>query len=98
MIIVTGAIHATEDSFGKLLAASIEHCERSRGEPGCIAHNVHVDCENKLRLVFLEFWRDEAAFKAHFELAASKDFGAFVHANAAEPPDIQVHQATRLSF
>lgn len=96
MIIVTGAVHATEDSIGKLLAASIEHCERSRGEPGCIAHNVHVDCEDNLRLVFLEFWRDEAAIRAHFELPASKAFGAFVRANAAEPPEISVFNTERV--
>jgi len=39
---------------------------RSRSEPGCISHAVHVDCENPLRLVFFEQWADRAALLAHF--------------------------------
>lgn len=97
MIIVTGAVHGDRDSFGKLLAASVEHCERSRGEPGCIAHNVHVDCEDRHRLVFLEFWESEETLRKHFALPASKAFGAFVRANAAEPPAISVFSADRVS-
>ena len=92
MIIVTGAIRTTQEGHGPMLAVSLEHCRRSRTEPGCIAHNVHVDCEDPHRLVFLEFWDDEAALRAHFAVAESRAFAAFARENAAEPPEIRVHR------
>lgn len=52
-----------------------EHSARSRAEPGCIAHNVHVDAEDASRLVFVERWADMAAVKTHFAMPES---GAFV--------------------
>lgn len=96
MMIVTGAIRTNPDSFGKLLARSIEYCERMRGEPGCLGCNVHVDCEDRQRLVFLEFWRDEPAVRAHFTTKAARDFGAYVRGNAEEIPEICVFNANRL--
>jgi quinol monooxygenase YgiN len=54
MIVVTGSVTAREDSLGEISRLSLEHVHRSRGEPGCISHAVHVDCENPLRLVFVE--------------------------------------------
>jgi quinol monooxygenase YgiN len=56
MIVVTGSVTAREDSFDEILRLSREHVNRSRTEPDCIAHAVHVDCENPLRLVFFERW------------------------------------------
>ena len=53
MIMVTASILAREDSFDEVLRLSLEHVERSRGEPGCVSHDVHVDCQNRLRLFFL---------------------------------------------
>jgi hypothetical protein len=50
---------------------SLEHVHRSRKEPGCISHAVHVDCENSLRLVFIEQWADRAALSIHFAVPAS---------------------------
>jgi len=52
MIIVTGSILAREDSFDDVLRSCLEHVERSRKEPGCISHDVHVDCQNPMRLFF----------------------------------------------
>jgi hypothetical protein len=46
MILVTGSILAREDAFDEVLRSCIEHVERSRKEPGCISHDVHVDCQN----------------------------------------------------
>src|SRR5438105_3412802 len=66
MIIVTGSILARADTFDEVLRLSREHVERSRKEPGCVSHAVHVDCENPLRLFFFEQWADEAALRAHF--------------------------------
>jgi quinol monooxygenase YgiN len=53
MIIVTGNILAKSETLDELLALALEHSRRSRFEPGCLAHGVHQDCENQLRLVFL---------------------------------------------
>ena len=60
MIVVTGSVTAREDSLDEIRALSLEHVHRSRKEPGCISHAVHVDCENPLRLVFIEQWRRAA--------------------------------------
>ena len=59
MILVTGSILAREDSFDDVLRSCLEHVERSRKEPGCISHDVHVDCQNPMRLFFFEQWADE---------------------------------------
>ena len=74
MIVVTGSVTAREDSFGDVKKLSLEHVHRSRKEPGCISHAVHVDCENPLRLVFIEQWADRAALLAHFAVPASREF------------------------
>ena len=74
MIVVTGSVTTRPDSFDEVLTLSLEHVHRSRGGPGCISHAVHVDCENPLRLVFIEQWADRAALLAHFAVPASRDF------------------------
>jgi quinol monooxygenase YgiN len=61
MIVVTGSVTAREDCFAEVRKLSLEHVHRSRKEAGCISHAVHVDCENPLRLVFIEQWADRAA-------------------------------------
>ena len=66
MIVVTGSVTARPDSFDEVRRLSLEHVHRSRGEPGCISHAVHVDCENPLRLVFFEQWADRAALLSAF--------------------------------
>jgi quinol monooxygenase YgiN len=74
MILVTGSILAREESFDEVLRLSLEHVERSRREPGCVSHDVHVDCQNPMRLFFFERWADEAALRAHFAVPASRQF------------------------
>lgn len=54
MILATGSVTARQDSFDVVRNLSLEHVHRSRTEPGCISHAVHVDCENPVRLVFVE--------------------------------------------
>ena len=49
MIVVTGSVTARADSFDEVRKLSLEHVHRSRTEPGCISHAVHVDCENPQR-------------------------------------------------
>jgi quinol monooxygenase YgiN len=68
---------------------------RSRAEAGCLAHAVHQDVENPLRLVFVEEWADQAALAAHFAVPASRAFARALGALAVEPPRIQVFEARR---
>ena len=74
MILVTGSVTARDDSFDEVRGLSLEHVHRSRLEPRCLFHAVHIDCENPLRLVFVEQWADRAALAAHFVVPASRDF------------------------
>jgi len=93
MIIVIGSILARAHGLDQLIALSLEHVRRSRSEPGCLAHAVHRDVENPLRLVFVEEWSDRAALAAHFAVPGSLSFVAGVRALAAEPPQIRVYEA-----
>jgi quinol monooxygenase YgiN len=97
MIVVTGSVTARRDSFEEVRRLSLEHVHRSRGEPGCISHAVHVDCENPLRLVFFEQWTDRAALLEHFGVPASRDFVKSLQSLAAaattiEPYDYQARE------
>jgi quinol monooxygenase YgiN len=69
---------------------------RSRKEPGCISHAVHADCEDPLRLVFIEQWADRAALLAHFAVPASRDFVAALRPLACNVPTIEIYDATQL--
>jgi quinol monooxygenase YgiN len=96
MIVVTGSVTAREDSLDKIRTLSLEHVHRSRKEPGCISHAVHVDCENPLRLVFIEQWADRAALLTHFAVPASRDFVRALQPLAAAGTTIEIYDATRL--
>jgi quinol monooxygenase YgiN len=94
MIVVTGSVTAREDSFDEVRQLSLEHVHRSRAEPGCISHAVHIDCENSLRLVFLEQWADRAALLAHFAVPASRGFVRALRSLAAAASTIEIYDAT----
>ena len=96
MIVVTGSVTAREDSLGEVRKLSLEHVHRSRREPGCISHAVHVDCENPLRLVFIEQWIDRAALLAHLAVPASRNFVRALQSLAAAAATIEIYDATRL--
>jgi quinol monooxygenase YgiN len=96
MIVVTGSVTARADSLDEVRKLSLEHVHRSRGEPGCISHAVHVDCENPLRLVFFEQWTDRAALLAHFAVPASRDFVRALQPLAVAGTTIELFEATRL--
>jgi quinol monooxygenase YgiN len=96
MIVVTGSVTARADSFDEVRKLSLDHVRRSRTEPGCISHAVHVDCENPLRLVFFEQWADRAALLAHFSVPASRDFVRALRALADQATAIELYDATRL--
>ena len=94
MIIVTGRLLARPETLDELVAISLEHVRRSRGEPGCLTHTVHADVENPRRLVFFEEWADREALAAHFAVPASRAFVKAAAALAAEPPGMKVYEAT----
>jgi quinol monooxygenase YgiN len=96
MIVVTGSVTAREDSSDEVRQLSLEHVRRSRQEPGCISHAVHVDCEDPLRLVFIEQWADRAALLAHFAVPASRDFVRALQPLAASATTLELYDATRL--
>jgi|ERR1700722_15962198 quinol monooxygenase YgiN len=96
MIVVTGSVTAREDSLREVSRLSLEHVRRSRAENGCISHAVHIDCENPLRLVFIEQWADRAALMAHFAVPASRDFVRALQPLAADSPTLEIYDASRL--
>ena len=96
MIVVTGSVMARDDSLSEISRLSLEHVHRSRTENGCISHAVHIDCENPLRLVFIEQWEDRAALIAHFAVPASRDFVRALQPFAAASPTLEIYDATRL--
>ena len=93
MILVLGHVTARPEHFDEVLKLSQQHVERSRAEPGCIAHAVHRDTENPLRLVFVEKWDDMAALQAHFRVPASREFGKALATLASEAPGLEVFDA-----
>jgi quinol monooxygenase YgiN len=96
MIVVTGSVTAREEAFNKVRELSLEHVRRSHQESGCISHAVHVDCENPLRLVFVEQWADRAALLAHFAVPAARDFVRALQPLASAAATIQLYDATEL--
>ena len=96
MIVVTGSVTTRQDSFDEARGLSLEHVHRSRQEQGCISHAVHIDCENPLKLVFIEQWADRAALAAHFAVPASRDFVRALQPLAAASPTIEIYDAKRV--
>jgi quinol monooxygenase YgiN len=96
MLIVTGGLVGRQESFEELRAQALEHVRRSRGEPGCLSHSVHVDCENPLRLVFVEEWESREALLAHFAVPESRGFVKSARALAAEVSPIGIFDAARI--
>ena len=96
MILVTGSVTARADTLDAVLKLSLEHVHRSRQEPGCMAHAVHADCENPLRLVFIEQWADRAALLAHFALPASREFVRALQPLAAAAATLELYDAIKL--
>ena len=94
MILVHGRVVARAGCVAEVLALSQEHVARSRAEPGCIAHAVHLDTENPQRLVFVEQWASPAALWDHFKLPASRAFAKALAGLASQAPDIAIFDAT----
>ncbi len=98
MIFVLGKVQVRDGMLDQAIAASLEHVNRSRLEPGCISHSVNQDAENRNLLVFVEEWEDRAALWQHFQLPASQAFVKTVGAMAAQKPSMQVFEATPVAL
>jgi len=96
MIIVLGSIKVKESCLEEALKISQMHVERSRTEPGCIEHGVHIDFENPERLVFVEKWSDQSSITQHFKEPASIQFVKNLESMVTEPPEISVYEASQL--
>ena len=97
MIVITGSIITNASNRAEIERLCIEHSQRSRTEAGCIAHNVHADCETPDRLVFLEVWADGNAVRTHFGVPESGAFVKKIGALSAETPTIQIYRADEVS-
>ncbi len=94
MIIVLGNVTVQPDRLDEALALSRAHVQRSRAEPGCVAHAVHQDVENPLRLVFVEEWADQLALAQHFQVPASRSFAKALAGLASQPPAMTLYEAS----
>jgi quinol monooxygenase YgiN len=96
MIIVLGSVLVRESRMAEAQKLSLEHVHRSRREPGCVSHAVHVDCENHQRLVFVEEWANQAALEAHFKVPESREFVVALSTLALETPKMALYQADHI--
>jgi quinol monooxygenase YgiN len=98
VIIVTGSIVSRPEGLEQLLALCLEHVRRSRTEPGCRSHAVHVDAEKPLRLFFFEEWEDRESLTKHFQVPASREFVRAARALAVDATPINVYEASPMNF
>lgn len=96
MIIITGSVTLRPEHLAEGVAQCIAHSRRSRAEPGCLAHNCHVDCENPNRVAFVEHWENMAAVVAHFAVPESRAFVAGLRALCEGEPDMAVWSAEKV--
>lgn len=96
MIIVLGSVTTTADQLAQALAVSQAHVRRARSVPGCIAHAVHIDSEDPLRLVFVEQWTDQAAIWAHVQSAETRAFVQALLACATASSRTSFYQAEEI--
>lgn len=96
MIIITGSARFDAGQLEAAVKIGTEHSARSRGEPGCLAHNCMIDAEDAGRLVFLELWEDMTAVQRHFAVPASGRFVAELSALALARPEIRIFDAGEL--
>ena len=98
MVIVLGSVTLQPGRLDEALALSQEHVERSRAEPGCLAHAVHQDTEDPHRLVFVERWADRDALAAHFRVKASRQFVAALTTLSSAPPRMTIYEGDEIAL
>jgi quinol monooxygenase YgiN len=90
MIIITGGITVRPEHRTAAIALGAAHSQRSRAEPGCVAHNCLSDAEAPDRIVFIEEWADMAAVKLHFAVPESAAFVRALTAMADQAPTMRI--------
>jgi quinol monooxygenase YgiN len=65
-----------QDKIGITTEALKVLCKHTIKEPGCSMFTLHLDANQPSRFLIWERFEDEAAFKAHFEEAHTKEFVA----------------------
>ncbi|MBX7526771.1 putative quinol monooxygenase [Qipengyuania vesicularis] len=93
MIIITGSAEIPEENREEAFRLGCEHSARSRGEPGCLAHNCYQDLESPGRMHFFEQWESVEAVRTHFAVPESGNFIRQVMALASAPPEIAIYSA-----
>ena len=101
MILITGHVILTPEHQERMIALGAEHSARSGAEPGCLAHNCHIDVVPRQArdgsahecLTFVEEWESVDAVRAHFALPASRAFVAEMRALSPAPPAIRIYAA-----
>jgi quinol monooxygenase YgiN len=74
MIIVTGTVTCDPAHAREYAESGRAVSEITRGEPGCVSHNMLLENEAEGRLVIIERWRDEASLKAHMNTPHIAEF------------------------
>lgn len=97
MILVLGQATVQSGRRDEALAISQAHVARSRLEPGCLEHGVHIDSENPNRLVFVERWSDMAALQAHFRVPASRQMVRALAGLCTDAPAMALYNAEALA-
>lgn len=96
MIVILGSVEVRPDSLEPALALAMEHCARSRGEPGCVSHDCFQAVGRPHLLQFVEVWTDMVMVKGHFAVPESRTFVAQMGTFAASPPVMRVLQADEI--
>ena len=97
MILVTGSLIARPETQAELRQLRQEHSARSRMKPGGLSHDVHLDCETPLRLVFLERWVDLDPRRVHFGRSDAWGFMKAARALAAGGSAVEILETTPVS-
>ncbi|OAO03766.1 hypothetical protein A8B75_10570 [Sphingomonadales bacterium EhC05] len=97
MITITGSTTTTLENHREIIDLCVEHSLRSRGEPGCLMHNIHIDCEDPSRLFFYELWQDDQAVSKHFEVAESLEFVQRLTRLVGSRPEMKIYRTAELS-
>lgn len=96
MVIVLGSVTIKKEHRDEALQISQAHVERSRMEPGCLKHGVHLDAEDDCRLVFIEQWSDMEALQQHFRVPESGAFVRDLSQFATSEPEMKIFNASEI--
>lgn len=96
MIIVIGSVTVRPETLEDALILSQAHVNRSRTEPGCISHGVHIDSEDPNRLIFVERWEDMEHLEQHFQVPESGEFVQEIAALATVAPTMELYQSSAI--